>query len=51
MHFRKEKNVSEKQRGKPDGTGPYRGSFQRKKSGSKGKRKLAGRSCPKRKNK
>ena len=35
------------QRGKRDGTGPYKGSYERK-SGGLGKRKAAGVKCPKR---
>jgi len=31
-----------------DGTGPYKGSWQRRQSGSKGKRQLRGEKCPKR---
>ena len=34
------------ERGKRDGTGPYKGSRQRKVTGDKGKRKLAGEKCP-----
>ena len=34
-------------RGKRDGTGPYKGSYERK-SGGGGKRKAAGEPCPKR---
>lgn len=34
-------------RGKRDGTGPYRGSFQRRQGGL-GRRRSAGQKCPKR---
>ena len=34
-------------RGKRDGTGPHKSSAQRKATGNKGKRKLAGQKCPK----
>lgn len=34
-------------RGKRDGTGPYKNSAQRRATGSIGKRKLAGKKCPK----
>lgn len=34
------------QRGKRNGTGPYKGSYQAKNRG-KGKRQLAGQKCPK----
>lgn len=36
-------------RGKRDGTGPHKDSFQRKQSGGVGKRKQRGQKCPKRK--
>jgi hypothetical protein len=39
--------MSAKQRGKRDGTGPYKGSDQRRKHGGKGKRKQRGEKCPK----
>lgn len=32
-----------------DGKGPRKGSYQRSKTGSKGKRKLAGKKCPRNK--
>jgi len=35
-------------RGKRDNSGPYKGSYQRGKSGARGKRLLAGQKCPKR---
>jgi len=35
-------------RGKRDGTGPYKDSYQRKRSGNRGKRKQSGQRCPKR---
>ena len=31
-----------------DGTGPYRDSWQRRQTGSKGKRQQSGQKCPKR---
>lgn len=34
-------------RGKQDGSGPYKSSAQQKATGNKGKRKLAGKKCPK----
>ena len=34
-------------RGKRDGSGPYRGSYQRRQTGNKGKRILHGIPCPK----
>ena len=37
--------MSYKQSGKRDGTGPYKMSFQRKLTGNRGKRKLAGQKC------
>jgi len=37
--------MSENQRGKRDGTGPMKGSYQDKKS-NKGKRQEAGQDCP-----
>lgn len=37
-----------KNRGKRDGSGPHRDSYQRKQSGT-GKRQQAGQKCPKRK--
>jgi len=40
--------MSKNVRGKRDGTGPYKGSAQRKATGSKVKRKLVGQKCPKR---
>lgn len=40
--------MSRTTRGKRDGTGPYKGSFQRKTKGT-GKRKRRGESCPKKK--
>ena len=39
--------MSRTARGKRDGTGPRAGSAQRKATGGKGKRKLAGVKCPK----
>jgi len=39
--------VSKTARGKRDGTGPYKGSYQRKNS-SVGRRRAAGQKCPKR---
>ena len=35
------------QRGVRDGSGPYKGSYQRKTKGGVGKRKQAGQKCPK----
>ena len=32
-------------RGKRDGTGPYKGSYQRKQYGGKGKRQIKGQKC------
>lgn len=46
--MRKENKVSRTARGKRDGTGPYKGSWQRK-QGAKGKRQLGGKPCPKKK--
>jgi len=40
--------MSKKTRGKRDGTGPYKSSFQKKKYGT-GRRKRAGKKCPKKK--
>jgi len=34
-------------RGKPNGSGPFRSSAQRKATGSRGKRQIAGQKCPK----
>jgi len=39
--------MGREKRGKRDGTGPYKGSYERK-SGGRGKRKDAGEKCPKR---
>ena len=39
--------MSFSKRGKRNGTGPYKGSWQRKKSGGTGKRRKAGQKCPK----
>lgn len=36
-----------KTRGKRNGSGPHKDSWQRKKTGSKGRRLLAGQKCPK----
>jgi len=36
-------------RGRRDGTGPFKESYQRRLSGRKGKRQLSGMKCPKRK--
>ena len=38
-------------RGVRDGSGPYRGSWQRRVHGSKGRRRQAGKPCPERKRK
>ena len=46
--MRKEIKMGRNARGKRDGTGPYRGSYQRKKSGI-GRRRAAGQRCPVRK--
>jgi len=35
-----------KQRGKRDGTGPFKGSFQSRTGSGKGRRQQAGQSCP-----
>lgn len=40
--------MSRTARGKRDGTGPYSGSAQRRATGGRGKRQLAGQRCPKR---
>ena len=40
--------VGEKERGKRDGTGPYKHSYQKQKS-DKGKREESGKPCPKKK--
>ena len=39
--------MSNTQRGKRDGTGPYKDSYQRSKTGNKGRRILSGQKCPK----
>ena len=39
--------MSANKRGQRDGTGPYKGSYQRKTKGSVGKRKARGEKCPK----
>ena len=38
--------MSASQRGKRDGSGPFKYSFQRNQTGDKGKRLLAGLKCP-----
>ena len=38
--------MGEKKRGQRDGTGPYKGSYQKKAAG-KGRRQAAGKPCPK----
>ena len=40
--------MSRTTRGKRDGTGPNKNSAQRKATGGKGKRQLAGKKCPNR---
>ena len=39
--------MSKTTRGLRDGTGPYKGSAQRKLTGNKGRRQLQGQKCPK----
>jgi len=41
--------MSYKQRGKRDGTGPYKDSYQRRIYGPKGRRQQMGQPCPKKK--
>jgi len=43
--------MSYTKRGKRDGTGPYKGSYIRRKGGKVGRRRRAGIKCPKRKGK
>jgi len=43
---KKGKTMGATKRGKRDGTGPYKGSYQRKRS-KKGKRQQRGEKCPK----
>lgn len=39
--------MAKEQRGKRDGSGPYKGSLQRKEARAIGKRQQAGKACPK----
>lgn len=47
-NHRKEVTMSKTKRGVRDGSGPYSGSYQSKKHGGKGRRRMAGAKCPKR---